>query len=73
MTRADRLCIKVALLPVATYVLSLLCFMLIRQASGLGPLPAGAGTYIPAVTLIVTTGAVGMATLLRGRLARSSD
>ena len=71
MTQADRLCIKVALLPVAAYVLGLLGFMLFRHMAGTSPLPAGAAMVLLPVSVIVTIGAVGTANLLRIRLAGS--
>ena len=68
MTKADRLCIKVALVPTLTFVVSLLGFMALRAASGTSPLPAGAAQYVISASLLVTFGAIVAANLLRVRL-----
>jgi len=68
MTKADRLCIKVALVPTLTFVVSLLGFMVLRVASGTTPLPDGATQYVLSVSLLVTFGAIIAANLLRFRL-----
>lgn len=70
MTKADRLCIKVALLPVLTFVLCLLGFMVLRAVSGASPLPAGFTPNLVAASLFVTLGAIVSANLLRVRLGR---
>lgn len=68
MTKADRLCIKVALVPTVTFVVSLLGFMALRVASGTSPLPAGVTQYVISASLLVTFGAIVAANLLRVRL-----
>jgi hypothetical protein len=71
MTKNDRLCVNVALWPVATFVVALLGFMALRTANGAGPLPDGTGFYIPVLILVVTFGAIIAASLLRVRLGRT--
>lgn len=71
MTRNDRLCVNVALWPVATLDVSLLGFMVLRTANGASPLPDGTVFYIPVLILLVTLGAVVTASLLRVRLTRT--
>ncbi len=68
MTKVDRLCIKVALVPIVTFVVSLLSFMALRAASGTSPLPAGVTQYVISASLLVTFGAIAAANLLRVRL-----
>jgi hypothetical protein len=70
MTRADRLCIKVALWPVLTFVIGLLSLMMLRVVSGADPLPNGSAQYVVSGSLLVTFGALTAANLLRVRLAR---
>lgn len=68
MTKADRLCIKVALMPTLTFVVSLLGFMALRAAGGTSPLPAGATQYVLSASILVTFGAIFAANILRVRL-----
>lgn len=70
MTKSDRLCIKVALLPVLTFALCLLSFMVLREMSGASPLPSGSTQYVLSASLLVTIGAIVVANLLRIRLRR---
>ena len=70
MTKADRLCTKVALVPTLTFVVGLLGFMALRAASGTSPLPADATQYVISAILLVTFGAIVAANLLRVRLSR---
>jgi hypothetical protein len=72
MARSDRFCIKVALVPVAIYVVGLLALMVARRMMGLDPLPAGWSMFVPATTLIVTCGAIVASTLARIRLRNGS-
>ncbi len=69
MTKADRLCIKVALLPVLTFVVSLLGFMTLRALNGASPLPAGFNQYVLGASLLVTFGSIVVANLLRVSLS----
>ena len=71
MTKADRLCIKVALWPVAIYALGLLGLMALRSMSGNSALPTGSASYVPGASLFVTFSAVLAANLLRVKLSRS--
>ncbi len=70
MTKAYRLCIKIALVPTATFVVGLLSFMALRAASGISPLPTGATQYVTSASLLMTFGAIVAANLLRVRLNR---
>lgn len=70
MTRADCLCIKVALWPVLTFVLGLGFVMLLRVMSSADPLPNGTAQYVLCGSLFVTFGAIIAANLLRLRLTR---
>ncbi len=70
MTKADRLCINVALVPTVTFVVGLLGFMVLRAASGTSLLPAGATQYVISASLLLTFGAIVAANLLRVRLSR---
>lgn len=69
MTKSDRLCIKVALWPVAIYVFGLLAFMAARSLSGVSPFPTGSAVYAPMTALLVTFSAIVAANLLRIRLS----
>jgi hypothetical protein len=70
MTKADRLCIKVALVPVLTFIVGLLGLMILRVASNASPLPDSSAEYIVGGSLFVTFGVIVAANLLRVRLAR---
>ncbi len=70
MTRANRLCVKVALLPVLTFVLGLGSLMLLRVMSGADPLPNGTAQYVLGGSLFVTFSATIAANFLRFRLTR---
>lgn len=70
MAKADRSCIKVALVPTLTFVVSLLGFMVLRVVSGASPLPAGATQYVLSASLLMTFGAIIAANLLRVRLTQ---
>ncbi|MBB5714787.1 hypothetical protein FHS94_001623 [Sphingomonas aerophila] len=69
MTRADRLCIIVAVLPVGMLVSGLLGTMVVRSATGASPFPDGSANYVLPASLLVTFGAVLAANLLRIRVA----
>lgn len=68
MTKSDRLCIKVALVPTLIFVVSLLGFMVLRTVNDASPLPDGATYYVLSANLLVTIGAIVSANLLRVRL-----
>ena len=70
MARADRLCVKVALVPVLTFVIGLVGLMASRVAGDASPLPDGLAPYVVGGSLLVTFGALLAANLLRIRLAR---
>jgi len=72
MTKADRLCVKVALLPVLTFVLSLLGFMTLRAVNGASLLPVGSSHRVLIASLLVTFGAIVAANLLRVRLSHQA-
>jgi hypothetical protein len=72
MTKADRLCVKVALWPGAIYAVALLTFMIGRSLEGISPLPAGSAQFVPGTSLLVTFSAIVAANLLRIRLGRLS-
>lgn len=70
MTRADRLCVKVALWPVLTFVTGVGTLMLVRVVIGTDPLPNGSAQYVLCGSLFVTFAAITAANLLRLRLTR---
>lgn len=72
MTKADRLCVKVALLPVLTFVLSLLGFMTLRAVNGASLLPVGSSHRVLIASLLVTFDAIVAANLLRVRLSHQA-
>ena len=72
MTHVDRRCIKVALLPVALYVVGLFGFMLCRLMVGPSPLPVGWAPFVPAASIVVTSAAILTANLLRITMTSAS-